>query len=75
MPEEKDFSLTGENKPGFFSRYIVITGALLAMMAAALTIVSFGVFFNPVSSHFGWTHTETSGVYSSLIVISGLLGI
>jgi len=36
---------------------------------------TFGVFFKPVLTEFGWTRAATSGAYSLSLVLHGLLGI
>lgn len=68
--------LTSHNKkPGFFNSYTIITAAFLSMMAGGMALFSFGVFFKPMSSQFGWTRAETSGAFSLFMICSGLLGI
>lgn len=39
------------------------------------TQLTFGVFFEPVLTEFGWTRAETSGAYSLCMIVIGLLGI
>jgi MFS family permease len=63
------------DKPGFFRSYAAVIGCFLMIMAAALVVAGFGVFFTPISSQFGWTHTETSGAFSFSMIMSGVLGI
>jgi MFS family permease len=63
------------NKPGFLSPFAVAIAAFLCMMAAGMLLFSFGVFFKPMSSQFGWTRAETSGAASLFMLVSGLLGI
>jgi MFS family permease len=68
-------SSPGEIRPGFFRYYTLVIGAFLSLVAAALVVVGFGVFFTPMSSQFGWTHAETSWAVSIMTVVSGFLGV
>ncbi len=58
---------------GFFYGYIVVLAVFFIMVVSWGTIYSFGVFFKPVSSDFGWTSAMTSGAYSAYMIIHGLL--
>ena len=48
---------------------------LLIQFAAGGGRSSFGVFFLPLLTEFGWTRTMTSGAASLAVVLSGLLGV
>jgi MFS family permease len=72
---ERGLSSQGGEKSGFFHSYAMVIGTFLAMMAGGMVIVSFGVFFKPVSAQFGWTRAETSGAFSLSIIMSGLIGV
>jgi MFS family permease len=63
------------NERSFFSRYSAVIGSFLAILNSGMVIVSFGVFFKPVSAQFDWTRTETSGAFSLATIMSGLVGI
>jgi MFS family permease len=68
--------LTSHNKkPGFFNSCTIVVAAFLSMMVGGMSLFSFGVFFKPMSSEFGWTRAETSGAFSLFMICSGLLGI
>ena len=58
-------------KPGFFYGYIVVVVALLIMVASFALYNSFGVFFKPVTTEFGWTRAMTSGAYSLYYLLHG----
>ncbi len=62
-------------EPGFFYGYIVAVAAFCSMSAIWGTYYSFGVFFKPVLTEFGWTSAMTSGAFSLSQVLYGLLGI
>jgi len=62
-------------KPKFFYGYIVVLVALLIMAVSSGTTVSFGVFFKPLLTEFGWTRAMTSGAFSVAMFLSGVLGI
>jgi MFS family permease len=72
-PSETFSSRTEERS--FFSRYSAVIGSFLAILNSGMVIVSFGVFFKPVSAQFDWTRTETSGAFSLATIMSGLVGI
>lgn len=56
-------------------RYHVVIGAFLSLVALGLIAASFGVFFKPLSNEFGWTRGDTSGAYSTTMLVSGVLSI
>ena len=61
--------------PKFFYGYVVVAAALLIMMLSTGALYSFGVFFKPVLTEFGWTRAATSGAYSLCILLLGALSI
>lgn len=56
-------------------RNIIVVGTFLALVSMGLVISSFGVFFKPLSSEFGWTRGDTSGAFSTAMLISGIMAI
>jgi len=56
-------------------KYRVVVGAFLSLVALGLVAASFGVFFKPLSNEFGWTRGDTSGAYSTTMLVSGVLSI
>lgn len=62
-------------KPKFFYGYIVLPLAFLMIVVIAGPMYSFGVFLEPLSTQFGWSRSETSGAYSLLFILQGLLAI
>ena len=62
-------------EPGFFYGYIVVVAALSIMVAIWGTYYSFGVFFKPMLTEFGWSSAMTSGALSLSMIFYGLLGI
>jgi len=55
----------------FFYGYIVVMASFLILVSMYGTLYSFGVFFKPVLSEFGWTRAMTSGAYSLCFLLSG----
>jgi MFS family permease len=54
----------------------IITAVCFGIQAVGVgTYVSFGIFFNPLISEFGWTRATISGASSLAFFIMGLLGI
>ena len=55
----------------FFYGYVVVIAGFLILVSMYGTLYSFGVFFKPVLSEFGWTRAMTSGAYSLCFLLSG----
>ena len=55
--------------------YVVVAAAFCIMVAVWGTYNTFGVFFKPVLTEFGWTRAMTSGAFSLSWIIQGLLAI
>ena len=65
-----------ENRqPKFFYGYVVVLATFGIMVMAGGIWVSFGVFFEPMLTEFGWTRAAPSGAVSLRIFIATLLGI
>ena len=62
-------------KPKFFYGYGVILATFGIMIMAGGIWVSFGVFFEPMLTEFGWTRATLSGAASLRIFLAALLGI
>jgi MFS family permease len=75
MPEREVSNLTTAKKPGFFYGYVIVFIGFVNMLVMFGTFYSFGVFFKPLSTDFGWTRATTSGAYSLGMFLSGLLAI
>jgi MFS family permease len=66
-------------KPGISDRkpfygYVIVILTLVIMIAMWASYYSFGVFFKPLLSEFGWSRAVTSGAFSLTMLIQGLLG-
>jgi MFS family permease len=66
---------SAESKAGFFYGYFVIMASFLIMFVMWAVQFSFGVFFKPILSEFGWTRATTSGAYSLCTIMNGLLAV
>ena len=64
-----------DKPPRFFYGYVVVFLACLIMVVTWGTFYSFGVFFKPVLTEFGWTRTTVSVASSLVFLLSGFLGI
>ena len=65
----------GSKKPKLFYGYIIVAAAFLITLIMCGTLFTFGVFFKPILTEFGWTRAMTSGAFSLCILLFGLLGI
>ena len=64
-----------DRKPKFFYGYIVVAAGFVIQMLVVVMYRTYGLFFEPMSSDFGWTSTVTSGAYSLVYILFGLFGI
>lgn len=64
-----------EVKPRLFYGYIVAAAALCIMVVIYSTRFSYGVFFKPMLTEFGWTRALTSGALSISMFLQGFLAI
>jgi MFS family permease len=74
MPIKENPQFT-EDSPRFYYGYIVVIAAFFIMIAMYGTRYSFGVFFKPMVSDFGWSRALTSGAFSISTIVQGLLSI
>ena len=64
----------GSKKPKFFYGYVIVAAAFVMLTVMGGTYYSFGVFFTPLLTEFGWTRAMTSGAFSLCIMLEGVLG-
>jgi len=67
--------LIEDKKPNYFYGYIVVVASFLIHMVMLGTFFTYGIFFEPVSTEFGWTRTMVSGAHGLCQVVLGLLAI
>jgi len=67
--------LIENRRPKFFYGYIIVLAAFFIMALSVGAFHSFGVFFKPLVTEFGWTAAMTSGAYSISLVLVGPVGI
>jgi len=74
--KEESSILAGTVKPRFFYGYVV-TAAVFGVFMIGWGIYSptFGVFFKPVLTEFGWSRAETALGYSLSMIVQGTLAI
>ena len=65
--------LTGSKEPRFFYGHVIVALVFLIMLVQGGALYTFGVFFKPLSSDFGWTRAATSGAFSLYMTLHGLL--
>jgi MFS family permease len=58
-------------KSRFFYGYIIILAAYFIVLISWGAMYSFGVFFKPVLTEFGWNRATTSGAYALNMVLTG----
>ncbi len=67
--------LAENRKPKFFYGYLVVLAAFCVMGVVYGTVNTFGVFFKPLLTEFGWTRAMTSGAFSLYMLLHGLVSI
>lgn len=67
--------MTENWKPKFFYGYVIVVISFFVLLLTFGTFYTFGVFFKPLSTEFGWTRAATSGAYSLAMFLSGVLAI
>jgi MFS family permease len=73
-PKQKNGS-DPEPDPRFFYGYILVIAAAGIMTLSIGTSTSFGVFFKPVMTEFGWNRAMTSGAFSLSWILQGSLAV
>ena len=61
-----------KNESKFFYGYIVVIAALCIMVTVYGTRATFGVFFTPMVTEFGWSRALISGAFSLCMLMQGL---
>jgi len=67
--------LIENRKPKFFYGYIIVTAAFCIQMVAWGISSTFGVFFKPLLTEFGWSRATISGASSLYSLLMGFLSI
>ena len=67
--------MTEDRKPKFFYGYVVVLAAFGIWLTVWGTSMTYGIFFKPMLSEFGWTRATTAGARSLCSGVAGLLGI
>lgn len=65
--------MSGGEQPKVFYGYIVVGAAFFILAILSGTSYSFGVFFKPLLTEFGWTRAMTAGAYSTFMILHGSL--
>jgi hypothetical protein len=64
-----------KTKPKMFYGYYIVAFSYILGTVSLMGFCSFGVFFNPMRSEFGWSNAIVSGPPSIALLVSGLTGI
>ena len=75
LTRKEIFEFVASNKPRFFYGYVVVAAAFFIQFMAWGINNSFGVFFNPLLSEFGWLRVTISGAVSINFLVHGLVSI
>lgn len=73
MSKQQDLSVAEAKGGRFFYGYVIIATALLIDLILAGVHFTFGIFFKPVSTEFGWTRAATSGAFTLYSIFHGAL--
>ncbi len=70
-----DLPLTETKKPRIFYGWFVVLAAFFIMVVIWGTYYTFGVFFKPMLTEFGWTTAATSGAFTLAMLVNSLSAI
>lgn len=70
---DKGSTLMEARKPRLFYGWIVVIAAGCVILIMYGTLLTFGIFFEPVATEFGWSRAMTAGAFSVGIVVRGFL--
>jgi MFS family permease len=65
----------GNKKSKIYYGYVIVASTFVIMVAMIGTVFTFGVFFTPMLTEFGWGRAVLSGAFSMSFLLSGFLGI
>jgi len=68
-------SFVERKKPRIYYGYIIVIISFFILPIAMSPQGTFGLFFKPLSTEFGWTRAMTSGAMSLHLILAGLLSI
>ena len=71
----KDTTIIPPPKPRLFYGYVVVAASFVILVLIVGMYYSFGVFFKPMSTDFGWSRALTSGAFSVSWIVGGPLSI
>jgi len=67
--------MTENRQPKFFYGYVIVVAASSIQLVAMGIATTFGVFFNPLLTEFGWSRAMISGAPSVSFLLAGFLSI
>ena len=67
--------MTKEGKPRVFYGYFIVGAGFTTLLLMLGTYTTFGIFLKPLSLELGLTRAMTSGAYSLVFLLYGILGI
>jgi MFS family permease len=69
-----DFGQMTGSKPGLYYGFYIVLAGMLIMACAYGARISFGVFFKPLLTEFGWSSAATSAAFSLSMLMEGAFG-
>ena len=73
LAKQETLPLAETKKPKVFYGYFVVAAAFGTILVMYGTYYSFGVFFKPVLTEFGWTRAATAAAFSLSSLVRGAL--
>jgi len=61
-------------KPGLYYGYIIVLATFCINLIVFGIRITYGIFFNPIASEFGWDSASLSSVFSLSILVEGTFG-
>ncbi len=75
MANQETLPLTESERQRFFYGYVVVVAGFCGILIMFGAFYTFGVFFKPLLTEFGWTRAATSGAFSLYMALHGFLAI
>jgi MFS family permease len=66
---------TETRKPKYFYGYVIVVTTFLILLMFGGATFTYGVFFKPMATEFGWTRAVTSGPYALYMIMQGVLSV
>lgn len=75
IPKYNKISIQCYIKKSYFYGWVIVILSTFLFAIFAWIFYSYGIFFKPIASDFGWNRAATSGVFSLFLIAQGVFGV